>query len=668
MPEEAIRPWRVDDLKMVPFPERRQEAASAIDDVLTRAKAKLRRRPTVTLKSFKPFLDEVERLGMEYRALGSEGIYPAAEKIREGFSRQGLAETMVARAFALIRESSHRLLGMHHYPVQLVGGHTLLNGRLAEMETGEGKTLTALLPAATAALAGVPVHVVTVNDYLARRDADQLRPVYESLGLTVGLVQQGQVPAVRRDAYARDVTYCTNKELAFDYLRDVIALRRCRSRARVVLDQTIGEGRKTSQLFLRGLHFAIVDEADSVLADEARTPLIISRETEDPAAAETYRAALQLAKDLRTGEHYRLSETDRTARLTDAGGAIVTRASSPQGSGLWASARARVELVEQALCALHHFRRDINYIVSDGKVQVVDEYTGRVMPDRSWERGLHQLIETKESCKITGRRETLAQITYQRFFRRYLWLAGMTGTAAETATELREVYGLEVVRVPTHRKGRRHNLGSHLCRTDEEKWHAVAARVRELNTLKRPVLIGTRSVEASEIFSAVLSAGGLHHVVLNARQDAEEAAIVAKAGEASRITVATNMAGRGTDIRLPPSVAQVGGLHVILTEFHESPRIDRQLFGRCARQGDLGSCEAIVSLDDELFRRYVGVLARMGHAIVAVRMKSLSAIFCRVLRWSAQTRAEGRNLSTRRQTMKQDARLERALAFSGPPE
>ncbi|MDF3216822.1 MULTISPECIES: DEAD/DEAH box helicase [Mesorhizobium] len=653
---------------MMPFAERRRETASFLDDALTRVQAKVKRRPSMTLNGFRTFLEDVERFGDEYQTLADDSISVAAEKIKLALSREGLAESIVARSFALIRECSQRLLGMQHHPVQLIGGYALLKGRLAEMETGEGKTLTALLPAATAALAGVPVHIVTVNDYLAQRDADQLRPVYENLGLTVGLVLHGQDPSVRSAAYACDVAYCTNKELTFDYLRDTIALRGRRSGARVLLDKTIGDGQQASQLLLRGLHFAIVDEADSVLVDEARTPLIISRETDDPAATEIYRAALDLAKGLRAGEHYRLLGSERAVRLTERGRALVAGTDASAVGGLWASRRVRLELVEQALSALHLFKRDVHYIVTDGKVQIVDEYTGRVMADRSWERGLHQLVETKEGCKTTGRRETLAQITYQRFFRRYLWLAGMTGTAAEISTELQEVYGLEVVRIPTHRGVQRRNVGVYLCRTAEEKWRKVAAHVRELRKLGRPVLIGTRSVEASEQLSALLNSHGLGHTVLNARQDAEEAAIVAAAGEAGRVTVATNMAGRGTDIRLAQSIVQSGGLHVVLTEFHESARIDRQLFGRCARQGDPGSFEAIVSLEDELFRRYARVLARIVYAIALGRPELASGLFCRLLRWLAQHSAENRNLAARRQTMKQDAKLEKALAFAGAPE
>ncbi|MGO7394934.1 DEAD/DEAH box helicase [Rhizobium ruizarguesonis] len=658
MLDELVHPWKLSDLKMMPFPERRAPTAGAIDSILARFQATLKRRSTATLARLGPFLERIERHATQLQDMDETDYALISDEVRRQFLHTGLTAENIARSFALVRETSYRLLGMRHHPVQLVAGYMLLQGRLAEMNTGEGKTLTALLPAATAALAGVPVHIVTVNDYLAKRDADHLKPVYDRLGVSVGLVEHGQDPATRRAAYACDVVYCTNKELAFDYLRDTIALRGKRSKARVLLDQTIGDIRDRPQLYLRGLHFAIVDEADSVLVDEARTPLIISRELEDPVGAETYRAALDVAKDLQAADHYRLSTRDKTIHLTPLGRKIVADASSPAG-GLWAARRARLELVEQALSALHLFKRDVHYIVVDGKVQIVDEYTGRVMADRSWERGLHQLIETKEDCKPSGRRETLAQITYQRFFRRYLWLAGMTGTAAEIATELDEVYDLKFIRIPTHRPVRREDLGARLCVTTGEKWRHVARRVREVSESGRPVLIGTRSVEASEALSVVLGAQGLQHTVLNARQDAGEAAIVTAAGSAGSVTVATNMAGRGTDIKLSPDVVKRGGLHVILTEYHESGRIDRQLFGRCARQGDPGSFEAIVSLEDELFRRYE------SHILPFSTIRPFNAFLCHVMRRFGQYMMERNHLWIRRQSVKQDTKLDTALAFAG---
>jgi len=584
----------------------------------------------------------------------------AAQELRPLLLRHGFQPELVARAFALVRAAAGRTLDMRHFPVQLAGGHLMLAGMLAEMETGEGKTLTATLPAATAALAGMPVHVVTVNDYLARRDADWTGPVYEALGLTVGVTQHGQSPEERRAAYAADITYCTNKDLGFDYLRDALILASRTGQARLRLEKLLGRGNRLERLLLRGLHFAIVDEADSVLIDEARTPLVISGGGADGDQA-LYAAALEICRKL-DETHFQVDRAERAIRLTEAGRAYLGELAEALPAA-WRSARAREELAQQGLAALHLYQLDTHYMVREGKVQIIDEYTGRVLADRSWERGLHQLVEVKEGCEVTGRRSTLARITYQRLFGRYLRLAGMTGTAAEVAPELEAVYGLKMARVPTNRPSRRSDRGAGLYTTRGEKWNAVANAVARMIRSGRPVLVGTRSVAASEELSHILKANRLEHVVLNARQDGEEASIVARAGEPRRVTVATNMAGRGTDIKLAPEVAALGGLHVILTEFHESKRIDRQLFGRCARQGDPGSHEAIVSVEDDLFRRHAGPLTEVFAALPA-----LPAWGAGVLRAAAQKSAEAANAHDRRVTMQEDRRLDSALAFTGRGE
>jgi preprotein translocase subunit SecA len=573
----------------------------------------------------------------------------------------------IAVAFALAREAAGRHTGMRHFRVQLLGGAAMMGGALAEMQTGEGKSLTALLPAIAAALSGRPVHIVTVNDYLARRDAELFRPACNALGLTVGLVQHGQMFQDRQRAYACDVTYCTNKELVFDYLRDRLALGVRRGRARLVVDELFKTklAGQSQGLLLRGLHFAIVDEADSVLIDEARTPLILSGVPgEGESDHGVYEAALDFARRLLPDEDFRLSGSRKAIRLTARGeGRIADFTVGLQG--LWAIRRAREELVQQALSALHFFRRDVQYIVADGKVQIVDEYTGRVMPDRSWEHGLHQLIEAKEKCAITERRHTLARITYQRFFRRYLHLCGMTGTAIETAGELRALYGLRVVRIPTNRPLRRTNLGSRVFCTGELKWKAVVDSVNVAVRNGRAVLIGTRSVDSSEHVDELLLKAGLRPVILNARQDRQEAEIVAGAGQPGRITIATNMAGRGTDIQLHPAVREAGGLHVILTEYHESRRIDRQLFGRAGRQGDPGSYESIVALDDELFQRFVGKqLLRIVTGGVRFSKKIPPPIGS-ALRSYGQSAAERLHGRTRRMTLAEDHRWTRTLGFAG---
>ena len=613
------------------------------------------------------FASQVEALEPRFANLSDVSLREFADELRARLASTSLHSHEMAVSFALAREAAKRHVGMRLFPVQLLGGAAMMGGALAEMETGEGKTLTALLPAITAALMGRPVHIITVNDYLARRDAEQLAPVYNALGLIVGLVEHGQLPLERQRAYSSDVTYCTNKELVFDYLRDRLALGPRRARARLLVDD-IFKSRSADRhqpLLLRGLHFAIVDEADSVLIDEARVPLILSGTQEDAEnAAGLYETALDIARRLAPGAEFHVRANEKSIRLTARGEGQIARLAAAL-PGLWAIRRAREELVQHALAALHLYRRDVQYIVAEDKVQIVDEYTGRVMPDRSWESGVHQLIEAKEHCVITERRKTLAQITYQRFFRRYLHLCGMSGTAIEPAGELYGVYGLRVVRIPTNRPLRRTNSGTRVFRTAELKWDAVVKSVYAKVSAGRAVLVGTRSVEASERISQLLGRSGLEPVVLNARQDRAEAEIVARAGQPGRITVATNMAGRGTDIQLHPAVRSAGGLHVILTEYHESRRIDRQLFGRAGRQGDPGSYESSVALDDELFQRFVGnrllqLLGKSSHPA-----EPIPAVIGRALRSYGQHAAEHLHGRARRTALAEDLRVNRILGFAG---
>ncbi len=590
-----------------------------------------------------------------------------ARGMRARLRRDGFAPALVGECFALVREAASRTIGQRHYDPQLMGGWALLQGKLIEMETGEGKTIAATLPACTVALAGYPVHVITVNDYLAARDAEEMGPLYRFLGLTVGTVVQGMTAAERRQAYARSVTYCSNKELAFDYLRDRVALARRSSRLHLSLEKLRGEAPRDERLVLRGLYFGIVDEADSVFIDDARTPLILSSTVGSSEEKEQCEMALELARRLVPVEDYAIELAERNIALTRVGRAKLAEFATGL-SGVWTSVRAREELINQALIALILFRRDQHYVVSDEKVQIVDESTGRVMPDRSWERGLHQLIEAKEDCEPTRQRETIARLTYQRLFRRYIRLAGMTGTAREVAREIRSVYGLDVVRIPLYRPSQRAYRPPRVCGTHAEKWRVVAAIVERLAiTEGRPVLIGTRSVRTSEEISAVLHEREIEHVLLNAKQDQEEAGIVALAGQRSRVTVATNMAGRGTDIRLGAGVAENGGLHVILTEYHESRRIDRQFFGRCARQGDPGSCEAIVSLEDEVYTVFAPAVTRLVRRLREGNAR-LPAVVYEALRRIAQFGAERRAAHLRVQNLKLDRRLDRVLAFSGRGE
>jgi preprotein translocase subunit SecA len=590
-----------------------------------------------------------------------------AIELRAALRREGLTETRVAQSFALVRAAAERTLGMRHFDCQLAGGWVMLNGMIAEMETGEGKTLTATLPASTAALAGMPVHIITVNDYLTARDAETMGPVYRALGLTVGAAVNGQSPDARRAAYACDVVYCTNKELTFDYLRDRLALGRQSSRAQLQIERLAGRESRAHRLVLRGLYFGIVDEADSVLVDEARTPLIISGRSDQTPELEMFRVALEAAGDLSPGADYVIDARERSVHLTLSGQATLAQL-APNLPAAFQGRRRRDELVTQALVALNLFHRDAHYIVRDEKVQIIDEYTGRILPDRSWEQGLHQMIEAKEGVPLTGQQASVARMTYQRFFRRYLRLAGMTGTASEIAPELWSVYRLPVVKIPTNRPVKRQALGTTVHRTADEKWNAIASRARELANDGRPVLIGTRSVGASERVSAALTAAGLGHQLLNARQDKQEAEIVAMAGQRGRITVATNMAGRGTDIKLGPGVEELGGLAVIATELHESRRIDRQLFGRSGRQGEPGSFEAIVSVEDELSTVYASRPIRGLAAFFARKSGRISQPALRRLLRAAQARAERHHAAVRRDLLATDERMSDLLAFSGKGE
>ncbi|GGO87570.1 hypothetical protein GCM10011348_41070 [Marinobacterium nitratireducens] len=597
-------------------------------------------------------LPPVQAHAETFRTMPDELLRRHCLDLRRRLKSSRLALPVAGEAFALIREISRRRLGMSHFDVQLVGGWAMLNGMVAEMATGEGKTLTATLAAGTAALSGIPVHVITVNDYLAGRDAEAMRPVYEALGLSVGAALTGMSDAQRRAAYGCDVTYTTNKQVAFDHLRDRIRLRHRNSRIGLHFLPQDQDG-----LLLRGLHFALVDEADSVLVDEAVTPLIISRRGRPVYTPDMLDTALTTAESLRAGRDYCLYAERRQVELLSDGQQFLARWAQDT-AGLWCNTRYREYLILQALRALYLYQRDRHYLVDDGKVQIIDEFTGRVMPDRSWEQGLHQLIEAKEGCEITGEMETLGRISYQRFFRRYSMLGGMSGTLREVAPELRAVYELSVAAVRPHRPNCRRYLPVTVVRTEAQKWQRVLKRIATVHDSGRPVLVGTRSVAASEHLSGLLSQAGLEHRILNARQDVAEAEIIALAGQPRQITVATNMAGRGTDICLGPGVADLGGLHVIATERHEARRIDRQLFGRCARQGDPGSCEEILSLEDELVARQLpgwlrGLMRPLGRP-ASLLMLTL-----------AQRRAQRRSYRMRLRMQKMDEYLENVLAFTG---
>jgi preprotein translocase subunit SecA len=609
----------------------------------------------------------IEALDKPLARMSEHGLNSWIVDIKRKLVSKGLSEEVTARAFATIREIAARELGMKHFECQLIGGWVMLQGMIAEMQTGEGKTLTATLPASCAAMAGIPVHVITVNDYLVERDARLMRPVYQRLGLTVGYVVEGMNDLQRKQAYNCDVTYCTAKQLAFDYLRDRLILKQFDSSLEFKLESLYSSTPAANQLLLRGLNYAIVDEADSVFIDEARTPLILSSKTDNTQQEAIHREAIWLARQLQDASYYAVDQKTRSIELTQYGKdylaelAILMR-------GVWQGSRRRNALVEQALVALHLYERDVHYIVDDGVISIIDENTGRTMPDRSWEAGLHQMIEEKEGCEQSGQNETLARISYQSFFRRYLRLSGMTGTATEVSRELKKVYQLDVVRIPTNKPVQRTILPECIYTHSEAKWQAIIHSIRLAHDLGRPVLAGTRSLKDSEYLSKRLDEAGLKHQVLNAKQDQEEAAIVAAAGRYGQITVATNMAGRGTDIKLDEAAIKAGGLHVVCCEKNISARIDRQLAGRCGRQGDPGSYQAILSMQDAFiekrFGRLARAVARFSDDTQVVKPQWLGRIAMKF----SQVMTEYYYRQIRNAMMKVDKDRDTMLAFSGISE
>ena len=564
--------------------------------------------------------------------------------------RAGLGATV--EALAILGVIAERTLGLRPFSTQMAGALVLYSGRLAEMETGSGKTLTAALAAALAVLSGQQVHVITSNDYLARRDHETLAAFYTAIGCKVGVIVHDVPPADRRKAYSSDIVYASNKEIAFDYLRNRITVGSDASAIRLLFEALSSPRPRLAEITMTGLPLAIVDEADSVLVDECRTPLIISAtEAPEPEWAET---ALRLADELAVGADYNVESERRVIELTRAGRNRLKTMGEALG-GIWRHPGRREHAAIQGLSARLLFQRDDHYLVRDGKVQLIDEYSGRVADDRSLGDGLQQVIEAKEGVEISGRRRTLGRMTYQRFFRRYGRLAGMTGTAREVGPELAAVYGLHVVRIPSSRRSRRRVGTVRILATEDRKWRLAARRAVRLSQRGIPVLLATRTVRASERLAAELDALGATYALLNAAQTSEEAEVIAGAGQRGRITVATNMAGRGVDIRLGDGVDRLGGLHVILTERHESARIDRQVMGRCARQGDPGRFEEVLSREDALVQKFGGWKARS--------LISAPWDFVR-----AQRRAERLHARARFSLLQQDLRRDEHLSFSGRSE
>ncbi len=614
---------------------------------------------------YRPILWGVKRYDRHLRRLSDEELDIAIYALRKQMHQQGLSFGRIIRSFALIREVSGRELGMWQFDSQILGGLAILHGTVAQMHTGEGKTLTATLPVATAALAGIPTHVVTVNDYLTQRDAELMTPVYQRLGLSVGVIIEGLQVGQRKAQYACDITYCTNNELAFDFLKDRIQLIGNNHALQRHAMRGIHSHRSQAlnQLMLRGLHFAVVDEADGVFMDEASTPLIISGDAKpQPEQSKMYQQAYTIMLQLERERDYMVNEKSRTVELTSVGEESIARLSANLGA-LWRARVRRIELVKQALSAHYLFRRDREYLIDEDKVVIIDEHTGRRMPERSWQKGLHQSIEIKEGCELSDPRVTLASVSFQNFFRHYYYLSGMTGTAKEVKHEFWRVYGLPVVDVPTNKKSQRITLGESVVQDEQQKWQKVVERIYSVQGgSRRPILIGTQSLHSSETLSALLDQLKITHQVLNARQDKHEAEVIARAGQLGCITIATSMAGRGTDIKLPNEVEILGGLHVIITGVHDTSRVDRQLAGRCARQGDKGSVEYVLSLEEPIITPKIKRLLTMIYHL-RLPWKLKNTLLLKGIK-RCQREAERTQEAQRKQLLKQDEQQQELLSFS----
>ena len=585
------------------------------------------------LKKLTPFVDQINTLEAGLKSLDDDALRAKTGDLKTRLSNGSPLDDLLPEAFALVREASIRTLGMRHFDCQLIGGMVLHDGKISEMKTGEGKTLVATLPAYLNALSGRGVHVITVNDYLASRDAEWMGQIYRFLGLHVGCIVHGLTDAERQAAYGADITYGTNNEFGFDYLRDNMKFQR-------------------DGLVQRELHFAIVDEVDSILIDEARTPLIISGPAEK--STQLYYHVNGVIPGLKKEADFIIDEKARSVTLTEEGVAHAERLLKvenlydPKNIDL-------LHHVQQALKAHSLFKRDVDYIVKNGEVIIVDEFTGRLMPGRRYSEGLHQALEAKENVKIENENQTLASITFQNYFRMYEKLAGMTGTADTEAAEFKKTYDLDVVVIPTNKPMRRTDFSDVIYKTRKEKFDAALEEIVECHEAGQPVLVGTISIDVSESFSKKLKKRGIPHTVLNAKNHEGEAEIIAQAGQKGAVTISTNMAGRGTDIVLGEGVTDLGGLHILGTERHESRRIDNQLRGRAGRQGDPGSSRFYLALEDDLLRifggeRISGIMNKLG---MEEGEPIENALITRAIE-NAQSKVEGHNFEIRKQLLEYD--------------
>lgn len=585
------------------------------------------------LKELQPIVDKINSFEPDIQKLDDAGLAAKTVEFKERFAKGESLDDLLPEAFAVTREAAKRVIGERHYDVQLIGGLVLHQGKIAEMKTGEGKTLCSTLAVYLNALSGKGVHVVTVNDYLASRDAEWMGTIYRFLGLTTGTIVHGMNDEERQEAYNADVTYGTNNEFGFDYLRDNMKF-------------------DIKDYCQRDFNFAIVDEVDSILVDEARTPLIISGPAD--ISTELYDSVNKIIPGFKEEEHYSLDEKAKAVSLTEEGVALgekllkVDNLYDPKNIEY-------LHHLNQALKAHLLFQRDVDYLVKDGEVVIVDEFTGRTMPGRRYSDGLHQALEAKEGVKVEQENQTLASITFQNYFRLYGKLAGMTGTADTEAAEFKKIYNLDVIIIPTHKDMIREDFPDAIFKNIQAKYKAVVREIKELHKKGQPLLVGTISIDVSEKISNMLKKEGIKHSVLNAKQHEKEAEIIAKAGQKGRVTIATNMAGRGTDIKLGEGVPDLGGLHILGTSRHESRRIDNQLRGRSGRQGDAGSSRFYLSLEDDLLRifgsdRISGILDKLGmdeddpieHNMISRAIEN------------AQKKVEGHNFDIRKHLLEYD--------------
>ena len=585
------------------------------------------------IKKIQPLVYHINEFEQTMMALDDESLGKLTFKFKERINNGESIDSILPEAFAAVREASRRALEMRHFDVQLIGGFVLHNGTIAEMKTGEGKTLVATLPVYLNALTGKGVHVVTVNDYLAKRDTDWMGTIYRFMNLSVGTIVQGMDELARKEAYGADITYGTNNEYGFDYLRDNMKF-------------------SIKELVQRELNYAIVDEVDSILIDEARTPLIISGPAEQ--STHLYSKVNGIIPNLKKDDDYTIDEKARSAVLTEDGVAKaeklldIDNLYDPKYIEL-------LHHVNQALKAHTLFKRDVDYVVKSGEVVIVDEFTGRLMAGRRYSDGLHQALEAKESVKIENENQTLASITFQNYFRMYDKLAGMTGTADTEAAEFKKIYNLDVLVIPTNKEMIREDYPDSIYKTSDEKYEAAIQEIQKLNDKGQPVLVGTISIDVSEELSAKLRKRGVKHEVLNAKNHKKEAAIISNAGQKGAVTISTNMAGRGTDIVLGEGVKALGGLHVLGTERHESRRIDNQLRGRSGRQGDPGSSRFYLSLEDDLMRIFGG--ERIQGLMNRIGMEEGEPIEHRLISGAierAQRKVEGHHFDIRKQLIEYD--------------